>query len=79
MGMRPMNAPTPKITIDPDFALATLRTIIARLRLIESEATEIGLALKRGLISAETAITQIEEIAPGCFGAAASSVLEKRL
>jgi len=74
-----VNAPTPKIAVDPEFALATLRTVIARLRLIESEATEIGLALKRGLISAETAIAHIEEIAPGCFGVAASSVLEKKI
>jgi hypothetical protein len=60
--------------IDPEFALATLRTVVARLKLIESEVTAIGMALKQGTISARTAINLTEEIAPGCFGAVASTI-----
>jgi hypothetical protein len=74
-----MNAPkiavVPKSPeIDPEFALATLRTVVARLKLIEAEVTEIGMALKQGTISARTAINLTEEIAPGCFGAVASTI-----
>jgi hypothetical protein len=74
-----MNAPkiavVPKSPeIDPEFALATLRTVVARLKLIEAEVTEIGLALKQGTISARTAINLTEEVAPGCFGAVASTI-----
>jgi hypothetical protein len=60
--------------IDPEFALATLRTVIARLKLIEAEVAEIGMALKQGTISARTAINMTEQIAPGCFGAVASTI-----
>jgi hypothetical protein len=60
--------------IDSEFALATLRTVVARLKLIESEVTAIGMALKQGTISARTAINLTEEIAPGCFGAVASTI-----
>jgi hypothetical protein len=68
----PKIAILPKPEIDPEFALATLRTVVARLKLIEAEVTEIGMALKQGTISARTAINLTEEIAPGCFGAVAS-------
>jgi hypothetical protein len=64
----------PKPEIDTEFALATLRTVVARLRLIESEVTAIGTALKSGTISARTAINLTEEIAPGCFGAVADTI-----
>ena len=64
----------PKPEIDSEFALATLRTVVARLKLIESEVTAIGVALKQGTISARTAINLTEEVAPGCFGAVAASI-----
>ena len=60
--------------IDPEFALAALRTVVARLKLIESEVTAIGMALKQGRISTRTAINMTEEIAPCCFGAVAASI-----
>jgi hypothetical protein len=63
-----------KPEIDTEFALATLRTVVARLKLIESEVTAIGVALKNGTISARTAINLTEEIAPGCFGAVADTI-----
>ena len=64
----------PKPEIDSEFALAALRTVVARLRLIESEVTEIGLALKQGTISPRTAMNLIEEVAPGCFGVVVASM-----
>jgi hypothetical protein len=67
-------AVVPKGEIDPEFALAALRTVVARIRLIEAEVTEIGAALKQGRISTRTAINLTEEIAPGCFGAVAASM-----
>ena len=64
----------PKPEIDPEFALATLRTVVARLKLIESEVTAIGIALKQGTISVRSAINLTNEIAPGCFGVVAASM-----
>ena len=64
----------PKREIDSEFALATLRTVVARLKLIEAEVTAIGVALKQGTISARTAINLTEEVAPGCFGAVAATI-----
>jgi hypothetical protein len=64
----------PKPEIDTEFALATLRTVVARLKLIESEVSAIGVALKSGTISARTAINLIDEIAPGCFGVVADTM-----
>jgi hypothetical protein len=54
--------------VEPEIALAALRTVVARLKLIESEVIEIGLALKQGAISARLAIDLTEQVAPGCFG-----------
>ena len=67
-------AVVPKPEIDSEFAWATLRTVVARLKLIESEVTAIGLALKQGTISVRTAINLTNEIAPGCFGVVAASM-----
>src|ERR1700752_4751099 len=51
-----------------EFVLATLRSVSLRVRLIDNEIAAAGTALKAGLISPETALEWVEEIAPGCVG-----------
>jgi hypothetical protein len=58
---------------DTEVVLASLRTVCQRLKLIEHEVVEIGIALRRGLISAAFAIEQCELVAPGCI-----HVIEKK-
>jgi len=65
-----MNAhvPPPAVSVpDTEFVLAALRCTSQRLKLIDHQVIQIGLALKRGLISAERAIDLCEEVAPGCL------------
>src|SRR6478672_11697915 len=51
-----------------EFVLATLRSVSLRVRLIASEIDTAGTALKGGLISPETALEWVNEVAPGCVG-----------
>jgi hypothetical protein len=68
-----MNAHTkipPALTLpDTEFVLASLRTASQRLKLIDHEVIQIGVALKRGLISPRRAIDWCNEVAPGCLDA----------
>jgi hypothetical protein len=59
---------------DAEYVLAALRTTTRRLKLIEEEVILIGLALQKGLITAEEAIARTEEVAPGCLDAVAASM-----
>jgi hypothetical protein len=52
---------------DAELVLAALRCTSQRLKLIDNQVIQIGIALKRGLISAERAIDLCEEVAPGCL------------
>ena len=51
-----------------EFVLATLRSVSLRVRLIDNEIAAAGTALKAGLISPETALEWVKEMAPGCVG-----------
>src|SRR5262245_24774943 len=51
-----------------EFVLATLRSVSLRIRLIDNEVAAAGVALKGGLISPETALEWVNEVAPGCVG-----------
>ncbi|MCA6108564.1 hypothetical protein [Bradyrhizobium cenepequi] len=51
-----------------EFVLATLRRTHFRAKLIENELAVIGVALKGGAISPDTALEWAEEVAPGCVG-----------
>jgi hypothetical protein len=51
-----------------EFVLATLRGASLRVRLIDNEIAAAGTALKAGLISPETALEWVNEVAPGCVG-----------
>jgi hypothetical protein len=53
--------------LDTECTLASLRTVSARLKLIDLRVAEIGLALKRGTITPSRAIALCEEAAPGCL------------
>jgi hypothetical protein len=59
---------------DAEYVLAALRTTTRRLKFIEEEVILIGLALQKGLITAEEAIARTEEVAPGCLDAVAASM-----
>jgi hypothetical protein len=66
-----MNAHTkipPALAVsDTEFVLASLRTASQRLKLIDHEVIQIGVALKRGLISPRRAIEWCNSVAPGCL------------
>jgi len=51
-----------------EFVLAALRSTNLRVKLIDAELSAIGVALKGGFISPETALEWAEEVAPGCVG-----------
>jgi hypothetical protein len=76
-----MNAHTkipPAVSVpDTEVVLAALRTTSQRLKLIDSEIIELGIALKRGLISPQQAIDWSEEIAPGCLHVVAHTLGKK--
>jgi len=50
-----------------NFTLAALRVALMRIKLIEYDLEAIGVALKGGLISPETALEWAEDVAPGCL------------
>jgi hypothetical protein len=51
-----------------EFVLATLRSASLRVRLIDNEIAAAGAALRGGLITPETALEWVKEVAPGCVG-----------
>ena len=53
------------------YTLQLLRTVSARLKLIDQEVLAIGVALSDGLISPSKAREMSEEIAPGCLNSVA--------
>ncbi|HEY7844402.1 MAG TPA: hypothetical protein VID30_12080 [Bradyrhizobium sp.] len=59
---------------DTEFVLAALRCTSQRLKLIDHQVIQIGVALKRGLISAQRAIDWCEEVAPGCLDVVSQSM-----
>jgi hypothetical protein len=61
-----------------EFVLATLRCVSSRIRLIDCEVAAAGTALKAGLISPETALDWVEEVAPGCVGLVAEQIMKPR-
>jgi hypothetical protein len=70
-------APPPSVSVpDTEFVLASLRTASQRLKLIDHEVIQIGVALKRGLITPRHAMDWCEQIAPGCLDVV-SQTLEK--
>ena len=63
-----MRAPPSEVSVsDTEYTLAALRCASQRLKLIDHQVIQIGVALKRGLISAQRAIDWCEEVAPGCL------------
>jgi hypothetical protein len=65
-----MNAHVPAFKIsapDSEYLLAALRCTSQRLKLIDHEVIQIGVALKGGLISPQHAIAWCEQVAPGCL------------
>jgi hypothetical protein len=63
------HAPLPAVSApDIEFVLAALRCTSQRLKLIDQQVIQIGLALKNGQISTQRAIDLCDEIAPGCLG-----------
>jgi hypothetical protein len=60
-----------------DYVLSILRVVSARLRLIEAEVNSVGVALSRGLITPGQALLRVEQVAPGCYDAAALSVFDE--
>jgi hypothetical protein len=64
-----MNAHVPAVSVpDIEFVLVALRCTSQRLKLIDQQVIQIGVALKSGRISTERAIDLCDEIAPGCLG-----------
>jgi hypothetical protein len=62
------HVPPPAVSVpDVELVLAALRTVSQRLKLIDHEVIQIGVALKRGLISTERAVALCEQAAPGCI------------
>jgi hypothetical protein len=57
----------PRTPADAEYVLAALRCTSRRLKLIDGQIIEIGVALSRGLISPQGAIDWCEEVAPGCI------------
>ena len=51
-----------------EFALATLRVAMMRVRLIELEIEAAGVALRGKFITPECALEWVNEMAPGCVG-----------
>jgi hypothetical protein len=63
-----MHVPLSTVSVpDTEFVLAALRCTSQRLKLIDHQVIQIGVALKRGLISPQRAIDWCEEVAPGCL------------
>jgi hypothetical protein len=60
-----------------DYVLSILRVVSARLKLIDSEVSSIGVALSRGLITPSHALLRIEMVAPGCYDQVALSVFDE--
>jgi hypothetical protein len=58
-----------------EYTLSLLRTVSARLKLIDQEVIAIGVALANGLISASKARAMSEEVAPGCIDAVALALI----
>ena len=56
----------PDLASRRDFVLAALRCTCLRVKLIDNELVSIGVALKGGFISPETALEWAEYVAPGC-------------
>jgi hypothetical protein len=72
-----MNAQVPLSRVsalDTEYLLAALRCTSQRLKLIDHQVIQIGVALKRGLISAQRAIDWCEEVAPGCLEVVSQSM-----
>ena len=65
-------APDP--VADAEYVLAALRCTSRRLKLINGQIIEIGVALSRGLISPQAAIDWCEEVAPGCIDLVLSEI-----
>jgi hypothetical protein len=61
------HVPPPVTAPDSELVLAALRCTSQRLKLIDNQMIQIGVALKRGLISTDRAIALCEEVAPGCI------------
>jgi hypothetical protein len=60
-----------------EFALALMRAVLSRIKLIEAELTAVGIAAKGDLITPEQTIQEIELIAPGCLPEAYASMFAK--
>jgi len=60
-----------------DFVLAALRCTCLRVKEIDHELAAIGIALKGGFISPETALEWAEEVAPGCVGLIPEAITAK--
>jgi hypothetical protein len=58
------------------YVLSILRIVCQRLKLIEAEVSNVGVALDRGLMSASQALLRVEQIAPGCYDQVALSVFD---
>jgi hypothetical protein len=61
--MKHVHPPQP----DAEYVLAALRTVSSRLKQIDNEIIQTGIALKKGLITPARAISLCERSAPGCL------------
>lgn len=68
--------PPPSPDQNKEFALALIRTVSRRLKLIDEEVLAAGVALAQGRCSSREALNLVEEIAPGCIGAVFLSLHE---
>jgi hypothetical protein len=62
-----MNMHAPPPVSDTEYVLAALRCTSQRLKLIDHQVIQIGVALKQGLITPGRAVAWCEEVAPGCI------------
>jgi hypothetical protein len=64
-----MNAHVPPTAIagqNTEYVLASLRSVSQRLKHIDQQVIQIGVALKNGLITPSRAVALCEMVAPGC-------------
>jgi hypothetical protein len=61
-----------------EFALALMRAVLCRIKLIEAELTAVGIAAKGDLITPDQTIQEIQLIAPGCLPAAYTSMFPEQ-
>ena len=62
-----MNAHVKPPEQNAEYVLTSLRCVSQRLKLIDQQVIQIGVALKNGLITPGRAVALCDEVAPGCM------------